>query len=162
MMQSLVNDAEQGGQLPRWEAANDVTYVTGGDSPVPAIASSYAFGARAFDAQAALKQMVRAATETANNRERPFLEDYLKLGYVPSEKDRISASRTLEYASDDFAAAQFARSLGDAQAAERFANLDVSELSRCHIHAIHCNDSGARSGGLDPSRRFDAQGDVRL
>ena len=34
MMQSLVNDAEQSGQLPRWPAANDVTYVMGGDSPV--------------------------------------------------------------------------------------------------------------------------------
>ena len=30
----------------RWEAANDVTYVMGGDSPAPVIASSYAFGAR--------------------------------------------------------------------------------------------------------------------
>ena len=27
--------------------------------------------------------------------ERPFLSDYLKLGYVPNEKDSISASRTL-------------------------------------------------------------------
>ena len=43
MDQSLVNDAEQSGQLPRWEAANDVTYVMGGDSPAPVIASSYAF-----------------------------------------------------------------------------------------------------------------------
>ncbi len=120
MLQSLVNDAVQGGQLPRWEAANDVTYVMGGDSPVPVIASAYAFGARSFDAQTALKYMVRAATETTDNKERPFIEDYLKLGYVPAEKDDISASRTLEYGCDDFAAAQFARALGDNDAADRF------------------------------------------
>ncbi len=120
MLQSLVNDAKQGGQLPRWEAANDVTYVMGGDSPAPLIASSYAFGAQSFDTEAALKYIVRAATETNDNKERPFLEDYLKLGYVPAEKDEISASRTLEYDSDDFAAAQFARALGHNDAADRF------------------------------------------
>ncbi|MGP8252025.1 MAG: GH92 family glycosyl hydrolase [Terracidiphilus sp.] len=120
MLQSLVNDAGQGGQLPRWEAANDVTYVMGGDSPAAVIASSYAFGARSFDTETALKYMVRAATETKDNRERPFLEDYLTLGYVPAEKDEISASRTLEYDSDDFAAAQFARALGRTRDANRF------------------------------------------
>jgi predicted alpha-1,2-mannosidase len=123
MMQSLVNDAEQGGQLPRWEAANDVTYVMGGDSPAPVIASSYAFGAHNFDARTALKYMVKAGSETGDNRERPFFADYLKLGYVPSEKDRTSASRTLEYASDDFAIGQFAKSLGDKDGAKHFLKL---------------------------------------
>ena len=114
-MQSLVNDAEQSGWLPRWPAANDVTYVMGGDSPAPEIASSYAFGARNFDAQAALKYMVKAGSEPGigphNDSERPFLADYLKLGYVPSEKDSTAASRTVEYSSDDFAVAQLARDL---------------------------------------------------
>jgi predicted alpha-1,2-mannosidase len=40
MMQSLVNDAVQSGIYPRWPAANDVTYVMGGDSPVIVVASS--------------------------------------------------------------------------------------------------------------------------
>jgi len=120
MMQSLVNDADQGGQLPRWEAANDVTYVMNGDSPAPMIASSYAFGAKDFHAQAALKWMTRAATQPKDNKERPFLEDYLKLGYVPSEKDQSSASRTLEYASDDFAISRLAEALGDESAAKQF------------------------------------------
>jgi predicted alpha-1,2-mannosidase len=120
MMQSLVNDALQSGQLPRWPAANDVTYVMGGDSPAPVIASAYAFGAHNFDAETALKFMANAATLTDNNRERPFLSEYLTLGYVPSEKDRTAASRTLEYASDDFAIAQFARALNHPATAEKF------------------------------------------
>ena len=115
--QSLVNDAEQSGSLPRWPAANDVTYVMGGDSPAPVLASIYAFGAHNFDATTALKYMVQAGTTGSpgphNQSERPFIADYLKLGYVPSDKDNIAASRTLEYASDDFATAQLARNLGD-------------------------------------------------
>jgi predicted alpha-1,2-mannosidase len=122
MMQSLVNDAEQGGQLPRWEAANDVTYVMGGDSPAPVIASSYAFGARDFDSKTALKWMVTKATQPKDNKERPFLEDYQKLGYVSNDSDAIAASRTLEYVSDDFAIAQFAKALGDERTEKRFMN----------------------------------------
>jgi predicted alpha-1,2-mannosidase len=117
MMESLVNDATQSGWYPRWAAANDVTYVMGGDSPAPAIASSYAFGAHNFDTATALQYMIKAATEPGvgphNSSERPFLDDYRKLGYVPTEKDRTAASRTLEYANDDFAIAQFAKALDD-------------------------------------------------
>ena len=117
MVQSLVNDAEQSGWLPRWPAANDVTYVMNGDSPSVLIASAYAFGALNFDTKTALKYMVKAATEPGkgphDNEERPYLTDYLQRGYVPVDKDPSAASRTLEYASDDFAIAQFARSLGD-------------------------------------------------
>jgi predicted alpha-1,2-mannosidase len=116
MMQSLVNDAVQSGWYPRWPAANDVTYVMGGDSPVALIASSYAFGAHNFDVETALKYMVKAGTEPGvgphDGEERPFLADYRKLGYVPVDKDSAAASRTLEYASDDFAIAQFAKNLG--------------------------------------------------
>ncbi len=116
MMQSLVNDAVQSGWYPRWPAANDVTYVMGGDSPVAVISSSYAFGAHNFDVDTALQFMVKAGTESGmgphSNSERPFIEEYRVLGYVPNEKDEISASRTLEYANDDFAIAQFAKATG--------------------------------------------------
>jgi predicted alpha-1,2-mannosidase len=116
MMQSLVNDAVQSGWYPRWPAANDVTYVMGGDSPVALLSSSWAFGARSFDVEIALKYMVKAGTQPGKGphggEERPFLAEYLKYGYTPIDKDHIAASRTLEYASDDFAIAQFARNIG--------------------------------------------------
>jgi predicted alpha-1,2-mannosidase len=118
MAQSLVNDAEQSGWLPRWPAANDVTYVMGGDSPTVLLADAYAFGAAGnMDTHAALQQMLKAANQPGigphNESERPFLTDELKLGYIPVDRDSIDCSRTLEYASDDFAIAQFARALGD-------------------------------------------------
>jgi predicted alpha-1,2-mannosidase len=117
MMQSLVNDAEQSGWYPRWPAANDVTYVMDDDAPVILIAESYAFGARNFDQETALKYMVKAGTDLGlgprGGAERRFLAEYRKLGYVPFEKfEDAAASLTLEYASSDFAVAQFAKSLG--------------------------------------------------
>ena len=116
MMQSLVNDAVQSGWYPRWPAANDVTYVMDDDAPAILIAESYAFGARNFDQETALKYMVKAGTEPGlgprGGAERAFLAEYRKLGYVPVEKFNVGASVTLEYASADFAVAQFARSLG--------------------------------------------------
>jgi predicted alpha-1,2-mannosidase len=124
MMQSLVNDAQQSGWYPRWPAANDVTYVMGGDSPTAVIASAYAFGAHNFDTGAAIDSMVKAGTQPGmgphHNSERPFLSEYLKLGYSPNDKDEISASRTLEYSNDDFAIAQFAKGLGNTAAYKSF------------------------------------------
>jgi len=117
VMQSLVNDAVQSGWLPRWPAANDVTYVMGGDSPAILLASSYAFGAHDFDVKTALKYMVKAGTEPGigphGGSERPFLAEYRKLGFVPIDKIDTAASVTLEYANADFAVAQFAKNLGD-------------------------------------------------
>ena len=64
MMQSLVNDAEQSGWLPRWPAANDVTYVMGGDSPaVAAIVRLMRLARRNFDTEKALEYMVKGGTQ---------------------------------------------------------------------------------------------------
>jgi predicted alpha-1,2-mannosidase len=124
MMQSLVNDAEQSGWLPRWPAANDVTYVMGGDSPDAVLSSAYAFGARSFDTKRALDFMVKGGSEPGMGphgvAERPFLTEYLKAGYAPVDTDHIAASRTLEYASDDFTIAQFAKAVGREDEYHRF------------------------------------------
>ena len=115
--QSLVNDAEQGGWLPRWPAANDNPYVMGGDSGAILLSDLYAFGARSFDVKGAMKAVLKGATQLGNGvhgqAERLYLADELKIGYVPVDHDTLGASRTLEFASDDFAVAQLARATGD-------------------------------------------------
>jgi predicted alpha-1,2-mannosidase len=123
MMQSLVADAEQSGYLPKWEMANDVTAVMGGDSPAALVSTAYAFGARSFDARSALRFMLKAATQPGTGVhgyvERARLAEYLARGYVPVTSFRWdngmtgATSASLEYVSDDFCVAQLADALGD-------------------------------------------------
>jgi predicted alpha-1,2-mannosidase len=124
MIQSLVNDANEGGWLPRWPLANTYTGVMAGDSVDPLIAGAYAFGARDFDRATALAAMVKGASVVPQTLaqgfyiERPGLDEYLQRGYVVNvHTTSVSpvpngASETLEYALDDFAIAQFARAAG--------------------------------------------------
>ncbi|HEY3624632.1 MAG TPA: GH92 family glycosyl hydrolase [Terracidiphilus sp.] len=157
MMQSLVNDAVESGWYPRWPAANDVTYVMGGDSPVILLSSSYAFGARNFDTATALQYMVKAGMEPGKgphgDSERPFLADYLQLKYVPNEKDSISASRTLEYCSADFAIAQFAKNTGNDAEYKKFlaSSENWKNLVDPETHWIRPrNSDGSWEAGFDP------------
>ncbi len=125
IMQSLVDDARQGGWLPKWALANGYTGVMGGDSADPVIAGAYAYGARDFDVKGALAAMVKGATDTTPPPgqgwyvERPGLAEYLKRGYVVNvHTTSVSpvpngASETLEYALDDFSIAEFAHAIGN-------------------------------------------------
>ena len=126
MAQSLVNDAEQGGWLPKWPVAGGYTGMMGGDSADAIIAEAYEFGARDFDTGAALAAMVKGATQVQTStdlgqgyyEERPGLDTYLKDGYVVNDTAYSGsavpngASLTLEYATDDFAISELAQSLG--------------------------------------------------
>jgi predicted alpha-1,2-mannosidase len=133
MMQSLVNDAAQGGWLPVWEVAGSDAQTMDADAADPIIADAYAFGVRGFDVRAALAAMLKGA-ETVQKPgtgpdqaiERPNLATFESLGYVPqtgvdpySLGETIGASETLEYAIDDFAVAKVAEALGDRSAARR-------------------------------------------
>jgi predicted alpha-1,2-mannosidase len=142
MVRSLLADADESGCLPRWPYANGQSMTMVGDSADPLIASAAAFGATAFDRQAALAAMLRGADgecRSANGEylERQGLAPYLAHGYVPFDLDTNvrnansiygnpddvwgSAATSLEYTVDDFAIAQFAaRALGDRGTYERF------------------------------------------
>jgi predicted alpha-1,2-mannosidase len=125
MMRSFVDAAKQWGFLPRWSLANTESGVMGGDPADPSIAGAYAFGARDFDARAALQAMVKGATDVSSPPglgwylERPGLDEYLTRGYVVNtHTTNVSpvpngASLTLEYSLDDFSIAQFAKAIGD-------------------------------------------------
>jgi predicted alpha-1,2-mannosidase len=142
MVRSLLADAGESGCLPRWSYANGQSMTMVGDSADPLIASAAAFGATAFNRQAALAAMLRGADgecRSANGEylERQGLAPYLAHGYVPFDLDTNvrnansiygspddvwgSAATSLEYTVDDFAIAQFAaRSLGDGESYRRF------------------------------------------
>ncbi|ONI85404.1 alpha-mannosidase [Actinosynnema sp. ALI-1.44] len=113
---SMMLYAEQGGAWDRWTVANGYTGVMNGDPYHIIVSTAYAFGAKDFDASKALLLMLRGATQpTQGYVERPGLEDYQSLGYVPMGAPNVwgPAATTLEYTSADFAIAELARRLGD-------------------------------------------------
>ncbi|MGD0911237.1 MAG: GH92 family glycosyl hydrolase [Terracidiphilus sp.] len=122
--QSLLTDAGQGGGLPVWSVANDEAADMPGDPSDAILAGIYAFGGREFDTGAALKAMVAGGDDPrAHVRlcpQRPGLAEYLSKGYVPDDGQNTAGSLTLEYENADFSIAQFARSLGDAEIANRY------------------------------------------
>jgi predicted alpha-1,2-mannosidase len=126
--QSLFNYAQQrGGEWDRWLLENGKTSIMSGDPSDAALAGIYAFGGRGFDVKGALKSLVTAATvPTANDSssagcnvecvgQRPALDKYLSLGYVPSNDCHCwgGAAETLEDAAADFGISELAGQTGD-------------------------------------------------
>ena len=104
------------GILPIWQFAGRETWTMIGYHAVPVIADAYLKGIRGFDAEAALNAMV-ASAEYA-----PYggLGEYMRRGYVPIDLEPEAASKTVEYAYDDWTIARMARALGHNDIAQRF------------------------------------------
>jgi len=117
-VQSLVAAAENSpfGLLPVWSYQGLETWCMIGYHAVPMIADAYLAGVRGFDAEAALKTMVHSATYASYGG----LADYMKIGYVPIDKEAEGASKTLEYAYDDWALSRMARAMGHTDIASAF------------------------------------------
>jgi predicted alpha-1,2-mannosidase len=124
MVQSLVDDAQQTGWLPKWAIVGGDESQINGDSADPIIADAYAMGVRNFDVAAALEAMVKGATQNETGHglevERQYLSQYLSQHYVnagsldlTSIDYSIGGSVTLEYAIDDSSIARIASALGD-------------------------------------------------
>jgi predicted alpha-1,2-mannosidase len=124
MANSLLRDAQQqGGWWPKWPSQNMTGNVMNGDNGVPLFAQYVAFGAQGVDVRDALPIMKKGATQSQSVgwgwTERPGIEDYVRLGYAPNnataqgDHGLQGASETLEWAIDDFAISQLARSVGD-------------------------------------------------
>ncbi|KIF79420.1 alpha-mannosidase [Streptomyces sp. 150FB] len=133
--QSLFNFANQrGGEWDRWLLENGKTSVMSGDPSDAALAGIYAFGGHDFDVKGALKSLVKAATvPTANDSDsagcnvecvgqRPALDKYLTLGYVPSDSCHCwgGAAETLEDSAADFGISALAGQTGDHATEKKF------------------------------------------
>jgi predicted alpha-1,2-mannosidase len=104
------------GVLPVWQFHGQETWTMIGYHAVPVIADAYMKGIRGFDEKAALDAMVKSATYA------PYggLGDYMALGYVPIDKEPEAASKTVEYAYDDWTIARMAKAMGQADVAAAF------------------------------------------
>ncbi|UYY57614.1 GH92 family glycosyl hydrolase [Sphingomonas sp. S2-65] len=104
------------GILPVWQFQGRETWTMIGYHGVPVIADAYLKGIRGFDPAKALDAM------TASARYAPYggLGDYMKLGYAPIDREPEAASKTVEYAYDDWTIARMARALGKGDVAAEF------------------------------------------
>jgi predicted alpha-1,2-mannosidase len=94
--------------LPIWSFGSAETWCMIGYHAVAVIADAYLKGIRGFDGEEAFAAMTASATYG------PYgdLADYMKRGYVPVDREPEAASKTLEYAYDDWTIAAMAKALG--------------------------------------------------
>ncbi len=118
VVRSLIASRQESpyGILPVWQFHGQETWTMIGYHAVPVIADAYLKGIKGFDANQALDAMVASATYA------PYggLGDYMTLGYVPIDREPEAASKTVEYAYDDWTIARMARKLGRADVAATF------------------------------------------
>lgn len=104
------------GILPVWQFQGRETWTMIGYHAVPIIADAYLKGIKGFDPNEALDAMVASATYG------PYggLADYMTLGYVPIDREPEAASKTVEYAYDDWTIARMAQKMGRSDIAAAF------------------------------------------
>jgi predicted alpha-1,2-mannosidase len=117
-VRSLVASWQEGpdGVLPVWQFQGQETWTMIGYHAVPVIADNWLKGNRGVAPQTALDAMVSSAT----NPRYAGLDQYMKLGWVAADKEREGASKTLEYAFDDWTIARAASAMGRADIATQF------------------------------------------
>ena len=100
---------EQGGLLPVWELAANETFCMIGYHSIPVIVDAYFKGIKGFDTEKAMQAMRKSATREGNEGLKALAQN----GYIATEDEAESVSKTLEYAYDDWCIAQFAKSIGN-------------------------------------------------
>lgn len=121
MISGWINIYREGGWLPNWASPGYRPCMVGSHGPA-VIADAYLKGIRDFDAAAAYAAVRQDAMVDphGSDRGREGLEDYRRLGYVPSDRVPHSVARTTDYAHGDFGAAQLAAALGHHDDAQGF------------------------------------------
>lgn len=104
------------GILPIWQYHGQETWCMIGYHAVPVLADIFLKGNARIDGKKALEAMVASASYA------PYggLDSYMKLGYVAIDQEDEAASKTLEYAFDDWTIAVMAKRLGENEVAEQF------------------------------------------
>jgi predicted alpha-1,2-mannosidase len=128
------------GVLPVWSFHGLETWCMIGYHAAPVIADAYMKGIRGYDAEQALQAMVASA----NYGPYDGIAAYRELGYVPIDEEGEAASKTLEYAYDDWAIARMAQAMGRTDV--------VTEFGRRASHWKHAFDPAT---GFMRARRRD-------
>ena len=127
MITSLTQMYKEGGWIPKWPNPTYTNIMIGTHADA-VIGDAYVNGFRGYDLQEAYKAIRKNAFSPPRNDEsfrwgdrhfwnggyeaRGGLTNYIKSGYVASDKTNESVAATLEFAMDDYCIAQMAKGLG--------------------------------------------------
>ncbi len=117
---TAMKNFEQGGELPMWELASHETHCMIGYHAVPMILDAYIHLAEADGTLAGYTPQQLLAAMVATSNRTPEQRAYAAQGYLSSEIDKESVSKTLEYAYDDWCIAQMAEIAGDKDVAREY------------------------------------------
>ena len=113
MQEGWANAYKESGFLPEWSSPGHRDCMVGNNS-ASVVADAYLKGIRGYDIETLWEAVVHGANaelERSASGRRQW-EAYNQLGYVPYDKIRESAARTLEYAFDDWSIYQLGKALG--------------------------------------------------
>ena len=116
MIQCFLHFYEQNGALPLWNLYGWETDMMIGYHAVPVIVDAYLKGIGDFDPVKALE----ACVTTANRDDYRSIGFYNEKGYVASDHENWSMSKTMEYAYDDYCIARMAEAMGEKEIADEF------------------------------------------
>ncbi len=114
-IQTFLKQYEEGGRLPMWELSANYTGCMIGYHAVPVIADAFLKGIDGFDTDLAMEAMVHSARQN-----RLGISEFAERGFIASENESESVSKTLEYAYDDWCIARMAESLGQSELSQEF------------------------------------------
>ncbi len=131
ILQGIVNAYDQSGWLPEWASPGHRDCMIGNHA-FSLLADGWVKGIQNFDAKKAVAAMVHDANTQAPDFCKSIGRDgakyYNSIGYVPYSNVpgdvsfREACAKTIEYAYDDFCAAQLAHAIGDEADAKTFAH----------------------------------------
>lgn len=114
-IRTFLRQYEEGGRLPMWELSANYTGCMIGYHAVPVIADAYLKGITDFDSALALEAMVHSARQ-----DRLGISEFAARGFISSENESESVSKTLEYAYDDWCIARMAEAMGQHELSQEF------------------------------------------
>ncbi|MEO7214687.1 GH92 family glycosyl hydrolase [Mucilaginibacter sp.] len=170
LVQSLILKGRQAGWMPIFPCWNSYTSEMIGDHTTSVISSAYLKGIRNYNVTEAYQLLRHNAFDTpASNSDyvegkgRRALDSYLKYKYIPVEDSVLDAfhkmeqvSRTMEYAYDDYALAQFAKGLHkttDYETLNKRAGYYVNVFDKTSGFVRGRHADGSWSSPFDPDKK---------
>lgn len=121
---SFLRIYKQTNDLPVWELVGNETDCMIGYHSVSVILDAYRKGIRNFDANLALQAMIATSTHDELGK-----KQYASNGFLGTNIEAESVSKTLEYAYDDWCIAEFAKEIGNEQVYKEYLNRSYNFLN---------------------------------